>query len=59
MTYKEKYQALDTWEQIKEAMETDITVALAMGSSDRVKVIKEIGEEVCRDKGILSKEEEE
>lgn len=50
MTYKESYLACDTEEEILEKIKHDIEVALFFGSSDRVKVIKQHGEEALAEK---------
>lgn len=52
MTYLEKYRSCSSWEELKEKMERDITIAAFIyASPERVDVIKKAGEKVVTEKG--------
>lgn len=47
MTYEESYMKCKTLEELEKEINSDLTIAIMYGSTDRIKKIKEIGEKVA------------
>ena len=50
MTYKESYMKCNTLEELKKEVESDIAIAIIV-NPDRIKVINDTVNEVCKEKG--------
>ncbi len=50
MTYKESYMQCDTLEDLEKEVRNDMSIAI-MINTDRIKIINEAVEEVCKEKG--------
>lgn len=59
MTYTEKYSKAESFEELSKMMGSDASIALLIGTPERIAYIKEAGEEVCRNRGWLDKEEDD
>lgn len=50
MTYKESYMKCNTPEELKKEVQSDMAIAI-MINTDRIEIINEAVEEVCKEKG--------
>ena len=50
MTYKESYMKCNTLKELEEEVRSDIAIAIIV-NTDRIKIINEAVQEVCKEKG--------
>lgn len=56
MTYEESYRKCKTLEELRNEVSNDISTALVIGNTDRIKIIKESAEKIVNEK--FNKEDE-